>query len=112
MPIRMIYRCKFCDAVPDVATQEGIEFSMAHPVFGEFRDASPARWLLWFGKGLYGTSLVACPEHRGELVAYLRETYGTVGWHPWKMGPYQSTWEKRGNDPAVRRVPRRGGGWG
>ena len=114
MPVRMVFRCGYCDAVPDTVTQEGMQFAMANPVFGEFRDASPERWLVWYGKGLYGPARFACPDHRGDLVADLRETYGTVGWHPWKMGPYQPTWERRGNKPTPRRVgvPRPRAGWG
>jgi hypothetical protein len=27
----------------------------------------------------------ACGEHRGELKAFLREHYGTLGKHPWAM---------------------------
>ncbi len=108
----MNYRCEYCDAAPDQATEEGITFSLAHPVFGEFRDCSPARWLLFYGGGPYGRWKLSCPEHRGDLVVYLRQHLGTVGWHVWTMGPYQSAWETRGTPRTTPRTPRYRGGWG
>ena len=29
--------------------------------------------------------------NRGDLTAYLRAHYGTVGWHPWKRPPYPTS---------------------
>jgi len=40
------------------------------------------------------------PPWRG-LVAYLREHYGTVGWHPWKRPPYPTTLKSADTDRAV-----------
>ena len=42
-----------------------------------------------------GPTRYACPEHRGDLTAYLREHYGTLGWQPWKMPPYPITRRSR-----------------
>ena len=47
--------------------------------FGEYVDADPGNWLTWHGRGIYGRTRYACGEHRGDLKADLRETYGTVG---------------------------------
>ena len=60
-------------------------------IWGAYEDAMPERWLIWHGRGLYGSARYACTEHRGDLVAFLREHYGTIGWHPWKRPPYPST---------------------
>jgi hypothetical protein len=60
-------------------------------VFGEYLDALPGRWLVWHGRGPLGPTRYACGEHRGEPVAYLREHYGTIAWHPWRMPPYATT---------------------
>ena len=43
----------------------------------------------------------ACGEHRGELKAELRESYGTLGWHPWAMGPHPVNY-RRGRVAARR----------
>ncbi|MEA2232726.1 MAG: hypothetical protein QOD83_2542 [Solirubrobacteraceae bacterium] len=32
----------------------------------------------------------ACPDHRGDLVAYLREHYGALGPHPWNASDLSS----------------------
>ena len=62
-------------------------------------DVEPERWLVWHGRGLYGRTMWACGEHRGELKALVRELYGTLGWHPWAMGPHP--WRgRRGTDRA------------
>lgn len=88
MPIRLIFRCHYCDAVPDDEVQATLRRYLQHLRHGEFLDAAPRGWMLWSGRGMYGPPKYACPQHRGELVAGIREDYGTLGWHPWKMGPY------------------------
>lgn len=102
MPVRMIFRCRFCDAVPDPDTHRALEAQLQEYIFGEYLDAPPGRWLTWHGHGIYGHNLYACAEHRGELTAFLRETYGNIGWHPWKMGPYPTTRRSAPTDRALR----------
>jgi hypothetical protein len=89
--VRLIFRCQFCAAQPDPLTQISLESTVREISWGQYLDAMPARWLVWHGRGLYGPARYACPDHRGDLTAYLRQHYGTVGWHPWKRPPYPTT---------------------
>ena len=91
MPVRYWFRCDICGVVPDDETRRSIGASTREDLFGELIDAMPGKWLVWHGRGLYGPARYACPIHRGELTAYLRHHYGTVGWHPWKRPPYPTT---------------------
>ena len=86
MPVKLIFRCETCAATPDEETRAGLEGELLDPRWGEYVDAEPGHWLIWHGRGLYGVARFACPEHRGELKALLREHYGTIGHHPWAMG--------------------------
>jgi hypothetical protein len=88
MSVRLIFRCQYCDAQPDPLTQISLEKSLPELMWGQYEDAMPEKWLIWHGRGLYGPARYACPDHRGDLVAFLREHYGTIGWHPWKRPPY------------------------
>ena len=88
MPCRVLYRCEFCNAQPDAATKKGLESQLQELLFGQYVDIAPGNWLIWSGQGIYGRARYACGEHRGELKADLREAYGTLGWHPWAMGPH------------------------
>jgi hypothetical protein len=72
--------------------------------FGEYVDADPGNWLTWHGRGIYGRTRYACGEHRGDLKADLRETYGTVGRHPWAKGPHP--WAGRRGTDRARRLAR------
>ena len=90
MPVRLIFRCEICSASPDPLTQASLERQLLHYRFGEYVDAGPGGWLVWHGRGLYGRTMYSCGEHRGELKAFLREHYGTVGPHPWSMRTYPS----------------------
>ena len=65
---------------------------------GEYLDALPGRWLCGTARGPFGPMRYACAEHRGDLTAYLREHYGTLGRHPWKMPPYPITRRSRDTD--------------
>jgi hypothetical protein len=85
MPVRLIFSCETCGAKPDELTRASLERETMDPRFGEYVDAEPGYWLIWHGRGLYGHARYACCEHRGELKAFLRETYGTIGPHPWSM---------------------------
>ena len=70
----------------------------------EDRWVSPGNWLTWSGRGIYGSTRYACGEHRGDLKADLRETYGTVGRHPWAKGPHP--WAGRRGTDRARRLAR------
>ena len=102
MPVRVIFRCQFCAARPDGETQRSLEHQLRELVCGEYLDAMPGRWLVWHGHGPFGPTRYACPEHRGDLTAYLREHYGTLGWQPWKMPPYPITRRSRDTERALR----------
>ncbi|HEY5196445.1 MAG TPA: hypothetical protein VIJ51_05410 [Solirubrobacteraceae bacterium] len=105
MPTRAVFRCQFCDAVPDHGTQRSLAGQVSERMFGEYLDAFPGRWLVWNGGGPLGPRRYACREHRGDLVAYLRYHYATVAAQVWKMPPYQQRW------PDEKR-PRMGGSMG
>jgi hypothetical protein len=100
--VKVIFRCEFCDAQPDALTQMNLESSIRVLDFGAYVDAMPGRWLVWHGQGLLGPRRYACETHRGDLVAFLREHYGTVAPHPWKRPPYPSSVRTDGTDRAAR----------
>jgi hypothetical protein len=103
---RFIFRCQFCDRAPDPLTQLSLEKAVPQPEFGTYVDAMPGKWLVWHGRGPYGPPRYACEEHRGDLVAHLREHYGTIGFHPWKRPPYAT--EARSPDPVRGKDAARG----
>jgi len=108
MSVRYIFRCQFCAAQPDPLTQLSLQATIRECTWGAYQNALPGRWLVWHGKGLYGPTRYACEEHRGDLVAYLREHYGTIGFHPWKRPPYPSSLASGDTDHAWRIATRRG----
>jgi len=101
MPCRVIFRCQFCDAMPDPETQLTLEHQLRELVFGEYLDAPPGRWLAWHGRGPLGPVRYACAAHRGELTGYVREHYGTVAPHPWKRPPYPTTLRSADTELAI-----------
>ncbi len=112
MPTRAIFRCQFCDAAPDHGTQRSLQGQVSERMFGEYLDAFPGRWLVWNGGGPLGPRRYACPDHRGDLVAYLREHFGTIGAHVWKRPPYPSSLAHADTDHAWFAATRRpGGAW-
>ena len=101
MPVSVVFKCEVCGARPDPDTQVSLERQLLDLRHGEYVDAEPGRWLTWHGRGMYGPQRYACGEHRGELKAVVREHYGTLGWHPWAVGPHP--WAgRRGTDRARR----------
>ena len=54
VPVRVIFRCQFCAAVPDAETQRSLERQLRELVCGEYLDALPGRWLVWHGRGPFG----------------------------------------------------------
>ncbi len=101
MPVKLIFRCQFCTAAPDPLTQLSLEAQLQELTFGQYLDAHPGPWLAWQGRGLYGPARYACPDHRGDLTAFLRYHYGTIGWHPWKRPPYPSSVRTADTERAV-----------
>lgn len=85
MSIRLLFKCEICAAAPDKLTQGSIERQLLNARFGQWVDAYPEKWLIWSGNGIYGATLYACGQHRGELKSFIREHYGAIGWHPWSM---------------------------
>lgn len=108
MTVRVVFRCQECGALPDPETQRSLEAQLLDLRHGEYVDAEPGRWLTWSGQGLFGARRYACGEHRGELKAMLREHYGTLGWHAWKMGPHP--WAGRRGSDRARSLKRGGAG--
>lgn len=102
MPSRVIFRCEFCEALPDDQTQRTLEHGLRELAFGQYLDVPPGRWLAWLGGGPLGPRRYACAAHRGELTAYLREHYGTIAPHPWKRPPYPMTARSADTDRAIR----------
>jgi hypothetical protein len=107
MSIHFIFRCQFCDAQPDPLTQLNLEKAMRENTWGAYQDALPGRWLVFHARGLYGPARHACEEHRGDLVAYLREHYGSVGFHVWKRPPYPTSMAHSRTDEAWITATRR-----
>ena len=103
MPSRLIFRCEYCSERAEGTTERGLEATLQELLFGEYLDVQPGNWLAWSGNGIYGRARYACGEHRGELKADLREAYGTLGWHPWAMGPHTPSY-RRGRVAARRRL--------
>ena len=87
MPVSVVFRCEICGARPDPGTQVALERQLLDLRHGEYVDADPGRWLTGTGAGSTAHRY-ACGEHRGELKAAVREQYGTLGWHPWAIGPH------------------------
>jgi hypothetical protein len=88
-------------------TQISLEQAMRENTWGAYQDAMPGKWLVFHGRGLYGHPRYACPEHRGELVADLREHYGSVGFHVWKRPPYPTSLAHADTDRAWIMATRR-----
>jgi hypothetical protein len=107
VPVSFIFRCQFCEAQPDPLTHLRLQGAMREFVWGAYQNALPGRWLIWHGRGLYGPARYACPDHRGDLVAFLREHYGTIGFHPWKRPPYPNSLESSDTDHAWITATRR-----
>lgn len=102
MPVRVIFRCEYCDASPDPLTQLSLERSLRELAFGEYQEISPGRWLAWHGGGPLGPRRYACAAHRGDLTAWLREHYGTIAPHPWKRPPYPTSVHSADTEKAIR----------
>ncbi len=112
MPVRFIFRCQFCDAQPDPLTQINLEKAMRENTWGAYQNALPENWLVFHGRGLYGSARYACAQHRGDLVAHLREHFGTIGSHVWKRPPYPSSLAHSDTDHAwIAATRRHGNAW-
>jgi hypothetical protein len=105
VPVVVVFRCEFCGRAPGVETRVNLERQLLDLRHGEYVDVEPERWLVWHGRGIYGPDRYACGDHRGELKASLREQYGTLGWHPWAMGPHP--WAGRRGTDRARALRRR-----
>ncbi|MDQ3849277.1 MAG: hypothetical protein M3296_01495 [Actinomycetota bacterium] len=100
VPVRLRFRCGYCDRVPDPLTQLSLEAQAQEMLWGQYLDVGPEKWLVWHGRGFYGPTRYACPDHRGDLTAEVRTHYGTLGPHPWKMPPYPSSMRTADTDRA------------
>ena len=104
MSVAVVFRCCVCGVQPDTETRSNLERQMLDLRHGEYVDAEPGGWITWHGRGVYGPHRHACGAHRGELKAFLREHYGTLGWHPWAKGPHP--WAGRRGTDRARRLAR------
>ena len=102
MPVTPVFRCQFCPARPDPEAQAEFVRQMQDAHFGRYVDVGPSRWLKWHGRGPLGPTRYSCPDHRGELTAYLRSHYGTVARQPWNMGPYPRPLQAAGNASSAK----------
>jgi hypothetical protein len=102
VPVRVVFRCQFCDALPDPDTQRNLEGQVRALHHGEYVDMLPGRWLVWHGHGPLGPVRYACARHRGELTAFLREAYGCLSSKPWKRPPYPTDLRWADTDRAFR----------
>ncbi len=82
MPVRLVFRCQFCEAEPDSRAEQSLTAQLQELRFGEYADAGAGQWLVWHGRGPYGPTRYACAEHRVALREFVRKHYGTIGWHP------------------------------
>ncbi len=80
MPVRLVFRCEFCEAEPVAEAERSLTAQLQELRFGEYVDAGG--WLVWHGRGPYGPTRYACAEHRVALREFVRRHYGTIGWHP------------------------------
>jgi hypothetical protein len=92
MAVKVVFRCEHCDARPDDATQRTLLGQLRDRTVGEFRDAQPGGWLIWTAGGPLGSKRYACPEHRAELVDYLRRHFGTARCGVHAEEPYAALW--------------------
>ena len=102
MPVHVVFRCQTCGAAPEADAQRALERSLRELAFGEYLDITPGRWLVWLGGGPLGPRRYACPAHRGELTADVREHYGTIAEHPWKRPPYPTSLRSSDTERAIR----------
>ena len=101
MSVNLIFRCDICGAQPERRTQTALERSLRELGFGEYLHIPVGRWLVWLGGGPLGPRRYACSAHRGELTADLREHYGTIAPHPWKMPPYPTSRRSADTERAI-----------
>jgi hypothetical protein len=104
VPVTPVFACEFCGIRPDADTHTHLRRQMLDLRFGEYVDADPGNWLTWHGRGIYGRVRYACGEHRGDLKADVRHTYGNLGSHPWARGPHP--WAGRRGTDRARRLAR------
>ena len=92
MPIRLVFRCDYCDAQPDRDTQRTLEGQLLDRRFGAYLDAQPGDWLIFTGGGPLGGRRYACTAHRTSLTADLRAHYGGMSRLVCDAGPYPALW--------------------
>ncbi len=92
MGVKVRFRCEHCDARPDCVTQRTLERHLRDRTLGRYFDAQPGSWLVWTAGGPFGSRRYACPEHRADLIGYLRRHYGGNGSGVWASEPFAALW--------------------
>ena len=92
MPIRLVFRCDYCDVRPDTDTQRTLEGQLLDRRFGEYLDAQPGNWLIFNAGGPLGGRRYACTVHRTNLTADLQAHYGAMCRLVRDEGPYPALW--------------------
>ena len=110
MPVRPVFRCQFCGERPDPPTAgRAREPAAGHVLRRSTWTSGPERWLVWHGRGPLGPKRYACGAHRGELTAYLRFHYASVGLtRCGRWGPTRARTQAAGNARAAH-MSRMGG---
>ena len=101
MPVRVRFRCQFCDERPDAETQRALEGGLRELLFGEYLEAPPGRWLVWHGRGPLGPTRYACGAIAATSSPTCASTTGRSPRHPWKMPPYATTRRSADTDRAI-----------
>jgi len=59
--VRVLFRCEFCGGEPDLETRKMLEEQLQELLFGQYLNAEPGHWLVWYGGGIYGPKSVCVP---------------------------------------------------
>ena len=102
MPVRVRFRCQFCDTAPGAETQRSLERGLRELVFGEYLDARSAGWS---GTGAARSARRATPAPSTAAISWptCASTTARSPAHPWKMPPYATSRRSRDTELAIAR---------
>ena len=90
MPIRLVFRCDYCDARPDPDTQRTLEGQLLDRQLRRVSGCAAGDWLIFNAGGPLGGRRYACIAHRTHLTADLDAHYGAMCPLVRDAGPYPS----------------------